>query len=49
MAQSINRKVKRGHIKVETKTVITELGFYYDPILGAQWRTNIEKFNVIKK
>lgn len=49
MAQSIERKIKRGHIQIETKTVITEMGFYNDPILGVQWYTNIEQVNVIKK
>ena len=49
MAKSLNRQIKRGHIQVETKTVITAWGLVYDPILGARWCTNIEKINVIIK
>jgi hypothetical protein len=49
MTQSLNRQIKRGHAKVKKVKVFTQPTWYYDPILGFQWRTNTSYIYVVEK
>lgn len=49
MSQSIERQIKRGHVKVVSIKTNKPPTIYYHPILGMQWLTHTSNMYVIKK